>query len=43
METALKQCYEASVELKLYPRSLISVHIMVLQSDGGLLAGASRA
>lgn len=40
IETALRQCFEAVVELKLYPRSLISVHVLVLQSDGGLLAGS---
>jgi exosome complex component RRP41 len=43
IETALKQCFEAALELKHYPRSVISVHVMVIQSDGGLLAAAINA
>lgn len=42
IETALRQSFEAAVELKSYPRSLISLHIMVLQADGGLLPGPFR-
>lgn len=38
---ALKQCFETVIEGQLYPRSAIHIHIKVLQSDGGSLAGWS--
>ena len=43
METALRQSFESVLELRLYPRSAITLHVLVLQSDGGALAGALPA
>ena len=40
---ALKQSYEAAVQLGLYPRSEITVAIHVLASDGGTLAAGLNA
>lgn len=37
--TALQQCFETAVQTRLYPRSQIEIHVQVLQSDGGLMAG----
>ncbi len=40
---ALQQSFEAAVQLKLYARSQIEIHVQVLQSDGGLIAAAINA
>lgn len=40
---ALKQCFATVIESKLYARSQIDIHIQVLQSDGGAMAGACGA
>ncbi len=40
---SLRQSFEAAVLTKLYPRSEISVRVLVLQSDGGALAAALNA
>jgi len=40
---SLKQSYEASVQVGLYPRSEISVAVHVLASDGGMLAAGLNA
>lgn len=43
IETALRQSFESVIELHSYPRSLISLHVLVLQADGGLLPAALNA
>jgi exosome complex component RRP41 len=40
---ALRQCFEAVVHTRLYPRSEIAVTVQVLASDGGALVAALNA
>jgi exosome complex component RRP41 len=40
---ALRQVFETVLDARLYPRSVISIHIMVLESDGGALAASINA
>jgi exosome complex component RRP41 len=42
VEAAARAAFETVLELKLYPRAVITLRVAVLQADGGLLAGAWR-
>jgi len=42
VEAAARAAFESVLELKLYPRAVITLRVAVLQADGGLLAGGCQ-